>query len=53
MRLANRLSPGKGESSSIESGDPRERESAEIIDLASRAGFPAACNLPQASPSSV
>jgi len=41
MRLANRLSPGKGESSSIESGDPRERESAEIIDLASRAGFPA------------
>ena len=40
MRLAMRLPPKKGESGSVE-GDPRERESAEIIDLASRAGFPA------------
>ena len=44
MRLAMRLPPKKGDSAtgeSGESGDPRERESAEIIDLASRAAFPA------------
>ncbi|MBY0345043.1 MAG: type VI secretion protein [Sphingomonadales bacterium] len=35
-----RLPPKKGEGGSAE-GDPRERESAEIIDLASRAAFPA------------
>lgn len=40
MRLANRLPPQKGEGSSA-GVDPRERESAEIIDLASRAAFPA------------
>lgn len=40
MRLAMRLPPKRGESGAVE-GDPRERESAEIIDLASRAGFPA------------
>ena len=40
MRLAMRLPPKKGESATNE-GDPREWESAEIIDLASRAGFPA------------
>jgi type IV secretion system protein VirB10 len=40
MRLAMRLPPKKGEGSPVE-GDPRERESAEIIDLASRAAFPA------------
>lgn len=39
MRLAMRMPPKKGEAA--ESGDPRERESAEIIDLASRAAFPA------------
>ena len=39
MRTAMRLPPKKGENA--ESGDPRERESAEIIDLASRAAFPA------------
>ncbi|WP_245806163.1 TrbI/VirB10 family protein [Erythrobacter donghaensis] len=39
MRTAMRLPPKKGEAA--ESGDPRERESAEIIDLASRAAFPA------------
>ncbi|MFM7349939.1 MAG: TrbI/VirB10 family protein [Erythrobacter sp.] len=38
MRLAMRLPPRKGEGG--DSGDPRERESAEIIDLASRAAFP-------------
>ncbi len=41
MRLAMRLPPKKGEASSAESSDPREQESAEIIDLASRNGFPA------------
>ena len=41
MRLAMRLPPRKGEGGSDQSGDPRERESAEIIDLASRAAFPA------------
>jgi type IV secretion system protein VirB10 len=38
MRLAMRLPPKKGASGD---GDPREQESAEIIDLASRAAFPA------------
>jgi type IV secretion system protein VirB10 len=41
MRLAMRLPPKKGETGTGEAGDPRERESAEIIDLASRAAFPA------------
>jgi len=41
MRLAMRLPPKKGESGSNDGVDPRTRESAEIIDLASRAGFPA------------
>ena len=41
MRLAMRLPPKKGDGPTGESGDPRERESAEIIDLASRAAFPA------------
>lgn len=39
MRLAGRLPPKKGEGG--DAADPRERESAEIIDLASRAAFPA------------
>ena len=38
MRLAMRLPPKKGDGST---SDPREQESAEIIDLASRAAFPA------------
>jgi type IV secretion system protein VirB10 len=33
--------PKKGDGATGEAGDPRERESAEIIDLASRAAFPA------------
>jgi type IV secretion system protein VirB10 len=41
MRLANRMPPKKGDPDSANAGDPRERESAEIIDLASRAAFPA------------
>lgn len=41
MRLAMRLPPKKGDTGSAASGDPREQESAEIIDLASRAAFPA------------
>ena len=41
MRLAMRLPPRKGDGATGETGDPRERESAEIIDLASRAAFPA------------
>jgi type IV secretion system protein VirB10 len=41
MRLAMRLPPKKGDGATTETGDPRERESAEIIDLASRAAFPA------------
>jgi type IV secretion system protein VirB10 len=41
MRLAMRLPPKKGGNSTDETIDPRERESAEIIDLASRAAFPA------------
>ena len=40
MRLAMRLPPKKGDTSGSGS-DPREQESAEIIDLASRAAFPA------------
>ncbi|MFN3864885.1 MAG: TrbI/VirB10 family protein [Erythrobacter sp.] len=40
MRLAMRLPPKKGDNSTAGS-DPREHESAEIIDLASRAAFPA------------
>lgn len=38
MRMATRLPPRK---SPGDQGDPREQESAEIIDLASRAAFPA------------
>ena len=41
MRLAMRLPPRKGDGGTEQGGDPRERESAEIIDLASRAAFPA------------
>ncbi|MEE4155013.1 MAG: TrbI/VirB10 family protein [Erythrobacter sp.] len=42
MRLAMRLPPKKGAQGAQESAlDPREQESAEIIDLASRASFPA------------
>ncbi|HSJ78057.1 MAG TPA: TrbI/VirB10 family protein [Erythrobacter sp.] len=41
MRLANRMPPKKGAPDNDVAGDPRERESAEIIDLASRAAFPA------------
>ncbi len=41
MRLAMRLPPKKGDGGTGETGDPRERESAEVIDLASRAAFPA------------
>jgi type IV secretion system protein VirB10 len=41
MRLAMRLPPKKGSGGSDETIDPREQESAEIIDLASRAAFPA------------
>lgn len=41
MRLAMRLPPKKGGNSTGETTDPREQESAEIIDLASRAAFPA------------
>lgn len=41
MRLAMRLPPKKGDGGNSEAVDPRERESAEIIDLASRAAFPA------------
>ncbi len=40
MRLANRL-PGKGAKGSEAGTDPRDLESAEVIDLASRAAFPA------------
>ncbi|MBA4043859.1 MAG: type VI secretion protein, partial [Erythrobacter sp.] len=35
------MPPKKGDGGNGETGDPRERESAEIIDLASRAAFPA------------
>jgi type IV secretion system protein VirB10 len=42
MRLAMRLPPKKGSGDGAEGAvDPRTRESAEIIDLASRAAFPA------------
>jgi len=40
MRLAMRLPPKKGDTKSGADGDPREQESAEIIDLASRSAFP-------------
>jgi type IV secretion system protein VirB10 len=36
-----RLPPKKGDNGAMNDGDPRERESAEIIDLASRSAFPA------------
>jgi len=41
MRLAMRLPSKKGDGGSETGVDPRSRESAEIIDLASRAAFPA------------
>ncbi len=41
MRLAMRLPPKKGDNSGTDGGDPREGESAEIIDLASRNGYSA------------
>ena len=41
MRLAMRLPPKKGGIGSFDATDPREGETAEVIDLASRAGFPA------------
>lgn len=41
MRLAMRLPPKKGENGTTDAADPRTQESAEVIDLASRAGFPA------------
>jgi type IV secretion system protein VirB10 len=41
MRLAMRLPSKKGDGGSEGGVDPRSRESAEIIDLASRAAFPA------------
>ncbi len=42
MRLAMRLPPKKGAQGTQETAvDPREQESAEVIDLASRASFPA------------
>ncbi|SHN51819.1 TrbI/VirB10 family protein [Erythrobacter sanguineus] len=41
MRLAMRLPPKKGDTTAGDRIDPREQESAEIIDLASRAAFPA------------
>ena len=39
MRLAMRL-PAKGKTGDASGADPRERESAEIIDLASRTAYP-------------
>lgn len=41
MRLAMRLPPKKGTDGQDLQADPREQESAEVIDLASRASFPA------------
>jgi len=41
MRLAMRLPPKNGDTTAGDRIDPREQESAEIIDLASRAAFPA------------
>ncbi|KPP93935.1 TrbI/VirB10 family protein [Erythrobacter sp. HL-111] len=40
MRLAMRLPPKKGDTATGADGDPREQESAEVIDLASRSAFP-------------
>ena len=39
MRLAMRLPPKKGDNGSGDGGDPRESETADVIDLASRSGF--------------
>ncbi len=39
MRLAMRLPPKKGDNGTAGDGDPRDEESAEVIDLASRNGF--------------
>ncbi|MEO1489084.1 MAG: TrbI/VirB10 family protein [Pseudomonadota bacterium] len=41
MRLAMRLPPKKGDNGTENTIDPRETESAEVIDLASRSAFPA------------
>ncbi len=41
MRLAMRLPPKKGDNGLSDAADPREDESAEVIDLASRNGFSA------------
>ncbi len=41
MRLAMRLPPKKGDNGGASTADPRDGESAEIIDLASRSAFPA------------
>ncbi|MEO0699256.1 MAG: TrbI/VirB10 family protein, partial [Pseudomonadota bacterium] len=41
MRLAMRLPPKKGDNGTSGALDPREGESAEVIDLASRSAFPA------------
>lgn len=41
MRLAMRLPPKTGDRGNVADGDPREGESAEVIDLASRSAFPA------------
>lgn len=41
MRLAMRLPPKKGDNGTSNAVDPREGESAEVIDLASRSAFPA------------
>ncbi len=39
MRLAMRLPPKKGDNGIANDGDPRDEESADVIDLASRNGF--------------
>ncbi|MEM9312077.1 MAG: TrbI/VirB10 family protein [Pseudomonadota bacterium] len=41
MRLAMRLPPKKGKTSASDASDPRDFETAEVIDLASRNAFPA------------
>ncbi|MEL6709039.1 MAG: TrbI/VirB10 family protein [Pseudomonadota bacterium] len=41
MKLAMRLPPKKSGTGASDAVDPRENESAEVIDLASRTGFPA------------
>lgn len=41
MKLAMRLPSKKDDNGAVDTGDPRENESAEIIDLASRSAFPA------------